>query len=76
MSTATLPEIDSLLLVGETAGEVWHALDEHGPLSLTRLVKMIDAPRDVVLLGVGWLAREEKVQIDNVGRKRTVSLLP
>ena len=37
---------------------------------------MIDAPRDVVLLGVGWLALEEKVQIDNGGRKRTVSLLP
>lgn len=75
MSTATLPETESLLLVGETAGEVWHALKEHGPLSLTRLVKMIDAPRDVVLLGVGWLAREEKIQIDNGGRKRTVSLV-
>ncbi len=59
--------------IGETAGAVWGALAEHGPLTVARLVKEINAPRDVVLQAVGWLAREHKIDIEN-GRSRTISL--
>jgi len=71
MATAT--ELNSLALIGETAGAIWHALAEKGPLTIARLVKEIDAPRDVVLLALGWLAREDKIEIDD-GRSRTISL--
>ena len=57
--------------VGDTAGVVWHYLNENGPSSMTELVKEVDAPRDVVMQAVGWLAREDKLSIeeDNRGRK-------
>jgi len=60
--------------IGETAGEVWHTLLEHGSLTFTQLAKEVDAPRDRVMQAVGWLAREEKVQIEEQARKRVVSL--
>jgi hypothetical protein len=38
------------------------------------LKKSVDAPADLVLLALGWLAREDKVEIDASGRTPTVSL--
>jgi len=43
-------------------------------LTIAKLVKEIDAPRDVVMQALGWLAREEKLEIEGDGRTRTVSL--
>lgn len=60
--------------VGQLAGQVWHCLSNNGKLSLTQLTKEIDAPRDQVMQAVGWLAREGKLQIDENGRSRSVSL--
>jgi hypothetical protein len=60
--------------IGQTAGLVWHALDEHGPQSVTKLAKMVSAPRDIVMQAVGWLAREEKLDINETRRGRIVSL--
>ena len=60
--------------IGDTAGKVWHLLDEKGSLTIAKLVKEIDAPRDVVMQALGWLAREEKLEIEGDGRSRTVSL--
>jgi hypothetical protein len=60
--------------IGQTAGLVWHALDKHGPQSITKLARSIDAPRDVVMQAVGWLAREEKIDIKETKRGRSVSL--
>jgi hypothetical protein len=60
--------------IGETAGIVWHTLEANGPMSVTKLARSIDAPRDVVMQAVGWLAREEKVAIEETRRGRVVSL--
>ena len=60
--------------IGKTAGAIWHLLDRDGPMSLTQLVKEIAEPRDTVMQGLGWLAREGKVDVEEVGRKRSVSL--
>lgn len=60
--------------IGETAGKVWHVLDQKGPLTIAKLVKEIDEARDVVMQALGWLAREEKIEIEEDGRTRTVSL--
>ncbi len=61
--------------IGEIAGVLWHHLDEHGPSTLSQLAKEIDAPRDVIMQAVGWLAREDKLSIEEEGRgKKTVSL--
>jgi hypothetical protein len=60
--------------IGEVAGLVWHALSEGGPMSMTKLLKEVQAPRDLVLQGVGWLAREDKIEIDEQARSKTISL--
>ena len=60
--------------IGETAGVVWHTLSESGPMTLAQLAKEVDAPRDSVMQAIGWLAREGKVEIEDNGRKRLVTL--
>ena len=60
--------------IGETAGEIWHLLDTKGSLPITKLVKEVDAPRDTIMQALGWLAREEKINIDEDARTRVISL--
>jgi DNA-binding transcriptional ArsR family regulator len=60
--------------IGDTAGEVWNALDKSGPLSMAKLVKAVGVPRDTVMQALGWLAREGKIVITEEGRTRVVSL--
>jgi hypothetical protein len=60
--------------IGEIAGQVWHVLDEGGPRSLAKLAKTIDAPRDVTMQAVGWLAHEQKIDIEETSRGRVISL--
>jgi transcriptional regulator of NAD metabolism len=61
--------------IGETAGDIWHLLaEEKEPVSLAQLAKRIDQPRDIVMQAIGWLAREEKISIEENGRTRYVSL--
>jgi hypothetical protein len=72
MATAT--PVSCLAEIGETAGAVWRLLDKKGPLTLAKLVKDIDLPRDTIMQALGWLAREDKIEIEENGRTRTVSL--
>ena len=72
---ATVESTSLVERIGETAGEVWRALLEHGQLTMTHLAKEVDAPRDRVMQAVGWLAREEKVSIDEQSRRCVVSLV-
>jgi hypothetical protein len=61
--------------IGETAGQIWHVLaDEGEPVSLTQLAKRVDQPRDLIMQAIGWLAREDKVRIDENGRTKTIAL--
>ena len=60
--------------VGETAGAVWHALADHGPSSLAKLVERVGGNRDLVMQAIGWLAREGKIEIAETKRGRIVSL--
>ncbi len=70
---ATSP-LESVTYIGETAGTVWRVLSETGPMSVTRLLKAVDEPRDTVMQALGWLARENKLAIEDEGRTRIVSL--
>jgi hypothetical protein len=60
--------------IGETAGKVWWALADEGPMSMARLVKAVGEPRDTVMQAIGWLAREDKVWMEEEGRSRIISL--
>jgi hypothetical protein len=60
--------------IGETAGKVWRFLDEKGEANLTQLRKGVKADPNLILQGIGWLAREDKLQIGKKGRFITYSL--
>ena len=60
--------------IGTAAGLVWTYLDLHGPIAPSKLVREIDAPRDLVMQGVGWLAREGKVTFQGGTRGKRISL--
>lgn len=60
--------------IGDTAGIIWHLLNEKGPLSMAQVVKQSGESRDLVMLALGWLAREGKIAIDGESRGRTVAL--
>ena len=47
--------------IGIVAGEIWQYLDKHGEVSSTDIVKDIDKSRDLILMSLGWLAREGHV---------------
>jgi hypothetical protein len=49
--------------VGETAGKVWHALSSAGPQTLAQLKKKVNGSGELLSFGLGWLAREDKVEI-------------
>lgn len=50
--------------IGITAGEIWHYLDEHGEVKLSQLASGIDKPREIILMSLGWLAREGHVIVE------------
>ena len=50
--------------IGIAAGEIWHYLDEHGEVTLLQLCAGIEKPRDVILMSLGWLAREGHVILE------------
>ena len=50
--------------IGITAGEIWHYLDEHDEVTLSQLCSGIEKPRDVILMSLGWLAREGHVILE------------
>jgi Winged helix-turn-helix domain (DUF2582) len=49
--------------VGEAAGKVWQALSSEGPQTVTQLKKQLNGSSEVVTFALGWLAREDKVEI-------------
>ena len=71
---ATAMDVCCVTQIGGIAGEIWHCLAENGSMSLAKLVRTIDAPRDMVMQAVGWLAREDKIAIEETSRGRTIEL--
>lgn len=53
--------------IGIVAGDIWHYLDVHSEAALSEITKGIDKPRDVVLMSLGWLAREGHVILERHG---------
>lgn len=60
--------------LGITAGEIWHFLDEHGESALSSLVTGLDKKRDIILMSLGWLAREGHVILTEEGPDYEVAL--
>jgi hypothetical protein len=60
--------------VGETAGKIWQLLSDEGPQTFAQLKKKLNGSGEIVSFAVGWLAREEKVNITSDKKLVKVSL--
>lgn len=49
--------------IGIAAGDIWHYLDEKGNATLDQLTQGIRKPRELLLMSLGWLAREGHVTL-------------
>ena len=58
--------------VGETAGQIWETLSSDGPLTVAQLKKKLNGSGELVNYALGWLAREDKIDI--VQEKKTVRI--
>jgi hypothetical protein len=48
--------------IGSAAGKIWHTLEGEREIVLTRLLKKTGLPSKFFYMGLGWLAREDKLQ--------------
>lgn len=61
--------------IGITAGDIWHYLDQQpNPVSFGRLASEIDRSREMLLMSLGWLAREGHIILSQEGVDYKVSL--
>ena len=54
--------------IGETAGEIWRLLSNEGPLSISAVAGRMKQSPTAVYMGIGWLAREDKLTFTETKR--------
>ena len=66
-----------LQLIGIISGEIWNYLDsnKNKPASLTTIAKNINRKKEEAAYGVGWLAKEGKINFEEKGSTVKISLL-
>lgn len=60
--------------VGETAGRAWQLLNGEGPQTLAQIKKKLNESNEVASLALGWLAREDKLDITQEKKNLTATL--
>ena len=61
--------------IGIVAGEIWHYLETYKKADYTEnIVKKIGKPRELVLMSLGWLAREGHIVMDGALPNQKVAL--
>ena len=60
--------------IGIVAGDIWHYLDQNRTCTLNQLAQDIDKNRNVVLMSLGWLAREGHVIMEAEGADYKITL--
>lgn len=62
------------LEVGAMAGEIWRHVAAQGETSTLRLRSELKVSQSLLFLGLGWLAREGKIELDYHDRAYFVRL--
>ena len=60
--------------IGIVAGEIWHYLDKHGEVLLSEILSSLARQEQLVLMSVGWLAREGYIVLERKGTDFVVFL--
>jgi hypothetical protein len=72
----TPARIDAAHEIGSAAGAIWTFLHERGPTPVSKIVDELDQSKDVLLQGIGWLAREGKIEFaPGKGKARLLRLV-
>ena len=50
--------------IGNVAGAIWHYLENNNEATITKLTREIGENQRTVLMGIGWLAREGKLDFE------------
>lgn len=61
--------------IGETAGRIWQLLSTRETLPVSQLPKELDEKAPLVHQGLGWLAREGKIEYVVEGKKTLVKIV-
>ncbi|MBN1408160.1 MAG: winged helix-turn-helix domain-containing protein [Calditrichaceae bacterium] len=61
--------------IGEAAGQVYQVLDKSGESTIAKLKTATKMNDFILAAAVGWLARENKVKINQSGKSVKVSLV-
>jgi len=60
--------------IGKAAGEIWRHLDKNGTISLENAKKALKKMNpDLFQQALGWLAREDKIDINTSAKPATIS---
>ncbi len=59
---------------GETAGKIWTVLNAEGTLTMKQIKKLAKINEKDFFLGLGWLLREDKLNIDEEASDTTYAL--
>ena len=62
-------------MIGEAAGQIWNYLHVNGETTLAKMKKDLDLKANFAEMGLGWLAREGKVEMTKKGTSTNVRLL-
>jgi len=58
--------------IGEAAGQIWRWLEENGETTVAKVKQETKLPDQLLHMGLGWLAREGKIEL--IKDKRTVKV--
>ena len=50
--------------IGNIAGAIWHYLKENNEATVTKLTRELGETERTILMGIGWLAREGKLDFE------------
>ena len=50
--------------IGHIAGAIWHYLEQNNEATVTKITREIGETERSVLMGIGWLAREGKLEFN------------
>jgi len=60
--------------IGFTAGDIYNLLKKDGPKTIKEIVNEIKAGQTISVMAIGWLAREDKIEFYQEGKKRLIKL--
>jgi hypothetical protein len=60
--------------IGASAGKIYNALEAHGELTVTKLKTLAEADLFKLYAAIGWLAREDKIDLIAEGKSIKVRL--